>query len=145
MTFSVLDKRLIFAIWPIMIYYIQLKIKEVKTMLKKNFELLQRWCYKNHMVLNTGKCHYLMINTDIANESMELGKKTLHAEAEQKLLVIKTDKELNFQSHTKSIIKATNQKLCALTRVAQVITDLNKIQLSSSIIVPYYRCLALEL
>ena len=119
-----------------MIYYIQLKIKEVKTMLKKNFELLQRWCYKNHMVLNPGKCHYLIINT---------GKKTLHAEAEQKLLVIKTDKELNFQSHTKSIIKATNQKLCALTRVAQVITDLNKIQLSSSIIVPYYRCLALEL
>ena len=58
--------------------------KEVKTILKKNFELLLVRFYENHMVLNPGKCHYL----DIANESTELHKKTLHAEAEQKLLGI---------------------------------------------------------
>ena len=55
------------------------------------------------MVLNPQKCHYLIINKDIANESIELGKKTLHAEAEQKLLGIIIDKDLNFQSHTKII------------------------------------------
>ena len=60
-------------------------------MLKKNFELLQGWFYENHMVLNPGKCHYLIINKDITNESIELGKKTLHAEAEQKLLGIIID------------------------------------------------------
>ena len=57
------------------------------------------------MVLNPGKCHYLVINKDIANESIELGEKILHAEAEQKLLGIIIDKYLNFQGHTKSIIK----------------------------------------
>ena len=46
------------------------------------------------MVLNPGKCHYLVINKDITNESIELGKKILHAEAEQKLHGIIIDKDL---------------------------------------------------
>ena len=50
----------------------------------------------------------------------------LHAEAEQKLLGIITDKELNFQSHAKSIIKSTNQKLSALVRVAPFMIDFNR-------------------
>ena len=57
------------------------------------------------MVLNSGKYHYLLINKDITNESLELGKKILHAEVEQKLLGIITDKNLNFQSQTKLIVK----------------------------------------
>ena len=95
-------------------------------MLKKNFELLQGWFYENYMVLNPGKCHYLIVNKDITNESVELGKKTLHAAAEQKLLSIIIDKDLNFQGHTRSTIKTTNQKLSALTRVAPLMTDFNK-------------------
>ena len=78
------------------------------------------------MVLNPGKCHYLVINKDIANESIELGEKILHAEAEQKLLCIIIDKDLNFQSHTKLIIKTANQKLSALIRVAPFMTNFNK-------------------
>ena len=54
------------------------------------------------MVLNLEKCHYLIINRNIANESIELGKKTLYGEVEQKLLDIVIDKGLNFQSHTKT-------------------------------------------
>ena len=69
------------------------------------------------MALNPGKCHYLIINNDIINASIELGEKILYAEAEQKLLGIIIDKDLNFQSHTKSIIKTANQKLSALIRV----------------------------
>ena len=54
------------------------------------------------MVLSLGKCHYLIINRNIANESVELCKKTLYGEVEQKLLGIVLDKGLNFQSHTKT-------------------------------------------
>ena len=82
------------------------------------------------MVHSRGKCHYLIINKDIANE----GKKTLHAGAEQKLLGIIIDKDLNFQSHTKSIIKTANQKLSALLRVAPLMTDFNKKVIFSSFI-----------
>ena len=70
------------------LYSIEDNFKEVKTMLEKNFELLQGWFYENHMVLNPGKCHDLITNKDITNESIELGKKTLHGEAEYKLLGI---------------------------------------------------------
>ena len=108
------------------LYSIEDNLKEVKTILKKNFELLQGWFYENYMVLNPGKCHYLIINNDIINASIELGEKILYAEAEQKLLGIIIDKDLNFQSHTKSIIKTANQKLSALIRVAPFMTDFNK-------------------
>ena len=47
------------------------------------------------MVLNLGKCHCVKINKDIANKSTDLGKKTLHPKAEQKLLGIIIDKDLN--------------------------------------------------
>ena len=85
--------------------------KEVKTNLKKNFELLQVWFHENHIVLDPGKYHYLIINKDIANESIELGNKTLYVEAEQKLLGVIIDKNLNFQGHTKSIIKTPEADL----------------------------------
>ena len=65
--------------------------EEINTMLKNNFEHLQGWFYENHMVLNPGKCHQLKPNKDIANESIALGKKILHAKAGQKLLGIIID------------------------------------------------------
>ena len=68
----------------------------------------------------------LINNKYIANVSIELVKKSLHAEAEQKLLGIILDKDLNFHSHTKSIIKTANQKLSAFFRVAPLMTDFNK-------------------
>ena len=108
------------------LYFIKDYFKEVKIILKKNFVLLTGWFYENNMVLNPGKCHYLVINKDIAIESIELDGKILHAEAEQKLLVIIIDKDLNCQNHTKSIIKTANQKLSALLRVAPFMTDFKK-------------------
>ena len=76
-------------------------------MLKKNFKLLQGRFYENHMVLNLGKCHYVIINKDIAKESIELGKKTLHAEAVK-------------------FTKTANQKLSPLVRVEPLMTNFNK-------------------
>ena len=57
------------------------------------------------MALYSEKYHYLIIKKDIANDSIDLGKKTLHAEAEQKLLGIIIDKDLKFESVKKLIIK----------------------------------------
>ena len=94
------------------------------------------------MVVNCRKCHYLIINKDIA-KSIELGQKTLHAEAEQKLLGIITDKDLNFQSHTKSIIKTANQKLSALIRAALLMTDFNKKVVFNSFIKGQFNCFPL--
>ena len=84
------------------------------------------WFYENHMVLIPGKYHNLTINKDITSESIKLDKEILHTEAEQNLLGLIIDKDLNFQSHTKSIIKTADQKLSALIRVAPFMADFNK-------------------
>ena len=78
---------------------------------------MQVWFYENHILLNLEKYHSLITNKDIANEYIELDKKTLHAEAEKEILGIIIDKNLNFQSHTKSIIKTANQRLSVLIKV----------------------------
>ena len=70
------------------LYFIEDNFKEVKTVLTKNFELLQVWFYENHMVLNSGKCHNLILNKGIAKESIELRKNTLHAEALSALIEV---------------------------------------------------------
>ena len=133
------------------LYLVEDNLKDVKTIVKKNFKLVQVQFYKNRMVLNPGKFHYLITNKDTSNESITLGKKTLHDEAEQKLFGKIIDKDLKFQNHTKSIIKKGNQKLITLIRVVPFITDLNNKVLfnsllkASSIIVPYSECLALQL
>ena len=106
------------------LYLVEDNLKDVKTIVKKNFKLVQVQFYKNRMVLNPGKFHYLITNKDTSNESIKLGKKTLHAEAEQKLLGKIIDKDLKFQNHTKWIIKKGNQKFITLIRVVPFITDL---------------------
>ena len=79
------------------------------------------------MILNPGKCHYSIIDRDITNEFIKLGKKTLHAEDEQTFLSIITDKDLNFQSHTKSIKKKANQELIVLIRVTPFMADFHNV------------------
>ena len=86
-------------------YLIENNFEVNKTTLKKNFELLQVWFFENGKVQNPGKCRYLVITKDIANESIKLGKKALHAGVEQELLGIIIDYCLNFQNRTKSITK----------------------------------------
>ena len=103
------------------------------------------------MILNPEKCHQLIINKSIANESIELGNKSLHAEAEQKLLGKIIDKDLKFQSRAKWIIKTVISKLSALIRVTWTMTEFNKkvifnsLLKASSFIAPKSGCLALEL
>ena len=69
------------------LYSIKDNFKEVKTIVKKNFKLKQVRFHENDRVLNPGKGQYLIRNKDTANESIKLGKKTLHVEAEQNSLV----------------------------------------------------------
>ena len=104
------------------LYSIEDNFKEIKTMLKKNFEHLKGWFYENHMVLNPGKFCYL-IKTSAMN-LLNQARKHYMLKAEQKLLGVIIDKDLNFQSHTKSIIKTANQKLSALIRIAPLMTDI---------------------
>ena len=103
------------------------------------------------MVLNHGKYHYLIWNKDTIDKFIKLGKKTFHAEAEQKLLGKIIVNDLKFQNHTNSIFKTANQNISVLIRIVSFMTDLNnKVMFNSllkvrSIILPHAPCLVLEL
>ena len=130
------------------LYSIEDNFKEVKTIVKKNFKLIQARFHENDRVVNPGKGQYLIRNKDTANESIKLGKKTLHAEAEQKLLGKIIDNDLKFQNHTKSVIKTVNQTLIRVTPFMIYLNNkvlFNSFLKASSIILPYCECLALEL
>ena len=75
----------------------------------------------DHRVLNLVKCYFLIINKDIVNESIEIGKKILYGEAQENFLVIKIDKDLNFQSRTMLIIKTANQKVSAFFQFSELL------------------------
>ena len=75
---------------------------------KKNFELLQVWFYENHMILNPRKNHYLIINKDITNKSIEFHKNILYVKAQKNLFGLMIDTFLNFQIHLKSSKKRAN-------------------------------------
>ena len=53
------------------LYSIGKSLNMVKENLKINFLIMQKWFYENHMVLNPGKCHYLVLgkrsNSDTIN------------------------------------------------------------------------------
>ena len=83
------------------------------------------WFYENRMILNPGKCHYLIINKDIANESIELGKNNLHAEAEQKLFGVILDKDLKFQSQTFPILKTVRNYVSVQQKVSESHININ--------------------
>ena len=51
------------------------------------------------------------MNKDIAKNLLNKAIRPLNAEAEQEFFGIIIEKELNFQSHKKSIIKTANQPL----------------------------------
>ena len=130
------------------LYSTEDNFKEVKTIVKKNFKLIQVRYHENDRVLNPGKGQYLIRNKDTANESIKLGKKTLHAEAEQKLLGKIIDNDLKFQNDTKSVIKTVNQTLIRVTPFMIYLNSkvlFNSFLKVSSIILPYCECLALEL
>ena len=53
------------------LYSIGKNLNMVKENLKINFLIMQKWLYENHMVLNIGKCQYLVLgkrsNSDAIN------------------------------------------------------------------------------
>ena len=36
-------------------------MQKIKSDLEMDFMILHKWCHENHMILNPGKCHYIVI------------------------------------------------------------------------------------
>ena len=89
-------------------------IDNVISSLQESAEKLFQWFSHNQMKGNTDKCHFI-VSTDEPIEIL-VGESLIKSSACKKLLGIKIDNKLNFDTHVKGLCTKANNKLRALAR-----------------------------
>ena len=106
----------------------------VKKNLKINFLIMQKWFYENHMVLNPGKCPFLVLGYRSNSDTIDLNGTKLAGSSYEKLLGILIDRDLSFDKYIKLLCRKAGQKLNALARISNYLThDQDGLLLSSMI------------
>ena len=99
------------------------KPQEVIKKLEKISTVLLTWFKNNGMKANADKCHLLISLTD--NLETSIGGEIIKSSANEKLLGVTIDNNLNFEKHINNICDKASQKLNALARVSSYM-DLHK-------------------
>ena len=106
-----------------------------------DFRTLHKWFHEHHIVLNPGKCHYIVIGGDDPTHKIILNNNEIANSNEKKLLGSLLDGELNFDSHIKSLCKKVGQKVSACARINHHITSDQKLLLLNSVVqFPFSYC-----
>ena len=107
---------------------------KVKNNLEMDFMILHKWFHENHMVLNPGKCHYIVIGDNDPTYKVILNNNEIASFSEEKLLGIFIDSKLKFNSHITSLCKKADQKLSVLARTNHYLTQDQKLLLINSVV-----------
>ena len=99
--------------------------EETKRALVEDFHTIINWFYKNYMILNTGKCHYICMGKDLDENKISSHQKIINSK-EVEILGIKIDQKSSFHQNNKSISKKAGQKLRVLLRISPYLTDKQK-------------------
>ena len=78
-------------------------MQKIKNDLKMDFMILHKWFYENYMILNPGKCHYIVIGDGDPTRKIVLNNNETASSNEVKHLRIHLDSKLNFDSHITSL------------------------------------------
>ena len=98
-------------------------LNRIRRNLEMNFIILHQWFRENHMTLNPGKCHYMVIGSrDLSHEIM-LNNNNITSSNEEKLLGIFLDSKLNFESYIGSLCREAGQKINAVARLKKYLTS----------------------
>ena len=93
------------------LYAISKNLHAVKSNIKANVVIMQKWFYENLMVLNPGKCHYILIGNHDEPDKINLNIRENANNTNEKLLAVLIDKKLNFDVHIKTLCEKAEQKL----------------------------------
>ena len=104
-------------------YNFDFNLDNVKSNLEKSTNSLLNWFRENHMKANADKCHLLVSSDESCTAKIE--DFNIKNSTEEKLLGVKFDSNLSFESHVTSLCKKASQKLHALARISHYM-DLNK-------------------
>ena len=99
-----------------------------------DFMILHKWFHENHIVLNSDKCHYILIGDDDPAQKIILNNNEIASSNEEKLLSIFLNSKLNFDSHITSLCKKAGQKLSVVARINHYLTQDQKLLLLNSVV-----------
>ena len=74
-------------------------MQKIKNDLEMDLAILHKWFHENYMVLNHGRCHYIVIGYDNPSHKIILNNNEIASTNEEKRLGILLDSKLNFDSH----------------------------------------------
>ena len=98
-------------------------LNRIRRNLEDDFMILNLWFHANHMTLNPGKCHYMVIGgRDLSHEIMLSNSKIISSN-EEKLFGIFLDSKLIFQSYVGSLCRKASQEINALARLKNFLTS----------------------
>ena len=106
----------------------------IKKQLEDDFSNILKWFYENHMVLNSGKCHYMIFGPHDVNEKINLNGIEVVNTEEQEILGITLDNELSFKTHIQLLCRKSGQKINALARIANYLSPYKKKIIMTSVI-----------
>ena len=79
------------------------------------------WFENNYMKLNHKKCHFLISGNVNEYLWIKVNDELIWQSAEEKLLGVTIDKNLNFNSHLANLCKKVGQKVTALARIVNLL------------------------
>ena len=107
--------------------------------LRQESSILSNWFYDNYMVLNPGKCHFMLFGVK-ENEEFDLicNDITLKHSSHEKILGVIIDNKLSFDEHIINICKTANTKLNVLSKINHYMKQNQKEILLSSFIISHF-------
>ena len=91
--------------------------------MRADLDLVLEWFEENYMVLNGDKCYFLCLGKDVENETFIFNDFILNNSNEEKILRTSIDNKLTFKSHIKILCRKAVQKIGALSRVLNHLSD----------------------
>ena len=85
------------------LFSIGIDLNKVKDTLAKDFGIVTNSFYKNFMILNSKKCHFMCIGKDGENETFTFTDVCYESSKEEVILGITIDNKLNFYSYVRKI------------------------------------------
>ena len=98
-------------------------LKEVMIDVEHDCSLLVEWFRDNYLTLNADKCHLLVSGYKCEAMYASVGDALLWEENSVKLLGLIIDSELTFNNYVQMICKKASQKLTAIVRLANIISE----------------------
>ena len=97
-------------------------LKTTEIVLENEAAILIRWFENNLFKINAGKSHVIMTTTQ-RNLSVQVGEANVSCTSEEILLGIIVDNKLTFDPHVKKLCCKATQKLHALMRISNYMSQ----------------------